>query len=89
MDDVKLTELRQNLPSYLKQVEKGRELRITSRGKPVARLEPVQTIGLAPAIAALMRAGQVHWDGRPTTFSATVQVAPGESIAEQIVAERE
>jgi len=42
MDDVKLTELRQNLPSYLKQVEKGRELRITSRGKPVARLLPAE-----------------------------------------------
>lgn len=42
MDDVKLTELRQNLPAYLKQVEKGRELRITSRGKAVARLLPVE-----------------------------------------------
>ncbi len=42
MDDVKLTELRQNLPAYLKQVEKGRELRITSRGKPVARLLPAE-----------------------------------------------
>ena len=43
MDEVKLTELRQNLPAYLKQVEKGRELRITSRGKPVARLLPAES----------------------------------------------
>jgi len=42
MDDVKLTELRQNLPAYLKQVQKGRELRITSRGKAVARLLPAE-----------------------------------------------
>jgi prevent-host-death family protein len=42
MDDVKLTELRQNLPAYVKQVEKGRELRITSRGKVVARLLPAE-----------------------------------------------
>ena len=42
MEDVKLTELRQNLPAYLKQVEKGRELRITSRGKAVARLLPAE-----------------------------------------------
>lgn len=40
MEDVKLTELRQKLPAYLKQVEKGRELRITSRGRVVARLLP-------------------------------------------------
>jgi prevent-host-death family protein len=40
MEDVKLTELRGKLPEYLKQVAKGRELRITSRGKVVARLLP-------------------------------------------------
>ena len=40
MDDVKLTELRQRLPAYLKEVEKGRTLRITSRGRVVARLLP-------------------------------------------------
>lgn len=40
MEDVKLTELREKLPAYLKQVAKGRELRITSRGKVVARLLP-------------------------------------------------
>lgn len=42
MEDIKLTELRQNLPAYLKQVEQGRELRITSRGKVVARLVPAE-----------------------------------------------
>lgn len=40
MDDVKLTELRQKLPAYLKEVQRGRTLRITSRGKVVARLLP-------------------------------------------------
>jgi prevent-host-death family protein len=40
MDDVKLTELRQKLPAYLKQVQRGRALRITSRGRVVARLLP-------------------------------------------------
>jgi prevent-host-death family protein len=37
---VTVTELRQKLPAYLKQVAKGHELRITSRGKLVARLLP-------------------------------------------------
>jgi prevent-host-death family protein len=40
MEDVKLTHLRQNLPAYLKEVEQGRALRITSRGRVVARLLP-------------------------------------------------
>lgn len=40
MEDVKLTALRQKLSAYLKDVEKGRALRVTSRGKVVARLLP-------------------------------------------------
>ena len=40
MPEINITELRQRLPYYLKQVEKGMELRITSRGKPIARIIP-------------------------------------------------
>ena len=40
MPEINITELRQRLPYYLKQVEKGMELRITSRGKPIARIVP-------------------------------------------------
>ena len=54
MEDIKLTELRQNLPAYLKQVEQGRELRITSRGKVVARL--VQAENAAEAARARLKA---------------------------------
>ena len=54
MEDIKLTELRQNLPAYLKQVEQGRELRITSRGKVVARLVPAENA--AEAACARLKA---------------------------------
>ncbi len=40
MSDINITELRQRLPYYLKQVEKGIELRITNRDKPIARIVP-------------------------------------------------
>jgi prevent-host-death family protein len=40
MDDVNITELRQNLPAYIEQVRKGAEVRITVRGKVVARIVP-------------------------------------------------
>lgn len=56
MDDVKLTELRQKLPTYLKQVQRGRTLRITSRGRVVARLLPPEdTIEAARARLAELR----------------------------------
>ena len=35
---VNVTELRQNLPAYLVEVQKGREIEVTSRGKVIARI---------------------------------------------------
>ena len=40
MKDVNVTELRQNLPSYLARVARGEKVRVTSRGKVVAELTP-------------------------------------------------
>ncbi len=40
MREVKVTELRNHLQSYLGQVEKGDEFLVTSRGKVIARLVP-------------------------------------------------
>jgi prevent-host-death family protein len=40
MPDVNITELRQNLPAYVDQARRGKEIRITVRGKVVARIVP-------------------------------------------------
>jgi prevent-host-death family protein len=40
MPDVNITELRQNLPTFIEQVRKGKELRVTVRGRVVARIVP-------------------------------------------------
>lgn len=40
MKDVNVTELRQNLPSYLARVARGEKVRVTSRGKVIAELAP-------------------------------------------------
>jgi len=42
MAGIKITELRQNLPSYLAEVSKGQEIEVTSRGKVIARIVPAQ-----------------------------------------------
>lgn len=52
MADVKVTELRQNLPEYLARARRGERLRITSRGKPIAEIAPP---GTAPSAAAEAR----------------------------------
>ena len=40
MEEVKITELRQNLPEYLAKVRRGQRVRVTSRGKVIAELSP-------------------------------------------------
>jgi prevent-host-death family protein len=40
MAKVKVTELRQNLPTYLARVEQGETLEVTVRGKVIARIVP-------------------------------------------------
>ena len=40
MSEVSITELRQNLPDYLAEVRKGKELKVTVRGKVIARIVP-------------------------------------------------
>jgi len=40
MTSVNITELRQHLPDYLKQVQQGEEITITSYGKIIARIVP-------------------------------------------------
>ena len=37
---VNVTQLRQNLPHYLKQVQEGKEVEVTVRGKVIARIVP-------------------------------------------------
>lgn len=38
MPKVNVTELRQNLPAYLIEAQKGKEIEVTSRGKVIARI---------------------------------------------------
>lgn len=40
MNSVNVTQLRQHLPEYLKQVQQGEEITITLHGKTIARIVP-------------------------------------------------
>lgn len=42
MNSVNVTELRQHLPDYLKQVQQGQEIAVTHHGKTIARIVPDQ-----------------------------------------------
>jgi prevent-host-death family protein len=40
MTRVSVSDFRQNLPAFLKRVQAGEQLQITSRGRVIARIEP-------------------------------------------------
>jgi antitoxin (DNA-binding transcriptional repressor) of toxin-antitoxin stability system len=42
--NVNVTELRQNLPTYLKRVRQGERIRVTSHGQVIAELAPPTTM---------------------------------------------
>jgi prevent-host-death family protein len=66
MSDVKVTELRQNLPAYLARVRKGERLRVTSRGKVIAEIAPPKaTDDEVKAARKRLRGSLVRYD-RPT-----------------------
>ena len=42
MPKVNITELRQNLPTYLARVQKGEAVEVTVRGRVIARILPLE-----------------------------------------------
>ena len=66
MKEVKVTELRQNLPAYLARVKRGERLRVTSRGKAIAEIAPpAPTESESEAARRRLRGSVVRFD-RPT-----------------------
>jgi prevent-host-death family protein len=66
MGNVKISELRQNLPAYLARVRRGERVQVTSRGKVVAELAPPSASRKdAEAARARLRGSLVRYD-RPT-----------------------
>lgn len=66
MKEVKVTELRQNLPAYLARVKKGERVRVTSRGKAIAEIVPPgPTKSESDAARARLRGSVLRFD-RPT-----------------------
>jgi prevent-host-death family protein len=52
MNAVNITELRQHLPAYLKQVQAGQEIAITLHGKTIARIVPDSDLSAREAAAS-------------------------------------
>ena len=63
MEEVKVTELRQNLPEYLAKVRRGQRVRVTSRGKVIAEIAPPSASKKEAAAArARLRGSVLRYD---------------------------
>jgi antitoxin (DNA-binding transcriptional repressor) of toxin-antitoxin stability system len=57
--NVNVTELRQNLPAYLKRVREGERIRVTSRGQVIAELAPPTVMAEEATLARKRLRGSV------------------------------
>lgn len=66
MPKVNVTELRQNLPAYLSEVQRGKEIEVTSRGKVIARI---------------VAGGETHEDARARLLAARKRCRIGDVLS--------
>lgn len=63
MTNVNVTDLRQNLPSYLERARQGERIRVTSRGEVIAEISgPKATEAEAELIRKQLRGALVHYE---------------------------
>jgi len=60
MTEVGIRELKNGTSGYIERVEHGEVITVTRRGKPVARMIPVD---VPPGLVRLMAEGKVKWSG--------------------------
>ena len=88
MEDVGVRELRDHLSKWLDEVKAGRDITITERGKPVARIIPIKW---SDHIARLVAEGRVTPASRPKSDPSTwnpVKLKSGASISDIVVEDR-
>jgi prevent-host-death family protein len=77
-----IRELRQNASKYLRQVQEGETVEVTDRGRPVARIAPIQKND----VRAVGRAGLgPPGEGRPPRPLAPLQPKPGVPLPSEIL----
>jgi prevent-host-death family protein len=88
MREIGVRDLKAQLSSVLRDVEKGERVRVTSRGRPVAEIVPAMPEP-SEAMKKLIAEGRVTPATRPLPMSAPAPRDTGRSGTAIILAERE
>ena len=91
--EVGVRELKAKLSEHLARVKAGATLTVTERGRPVARLVPVEEVEIPAHIKAMIERGQVRWSGKRPPPPNPISPRPGTpdrpTLAEMISEGRE
>ncbi|MBL7161267.1 MAG: type II toxin-antitoxin system prevent-host-death family antitoxin [Anaerolineales bacterium] len=86
MTQTSIRDLKANLSKYLRQVESGKTITITKRGKPIGRIVP-EGATLEERMQALVAAGLVSWSGRNLPVRKPVAINRGPKMISDLVSE--
>ena len=90
---VAIRELKNHLSKYLKQVQTGAEIIVTTHGKPIARfcqLEPTEELSSANSLQNIPWMSKCQ-NGKPKGLPANqrIRLSPGKSLSDIILKDRE
>ena len=83
--DVGIRELRNNLSKLLERVQQGEHLVVTDRGRPVARLSPVEEMD---ALAKLVAEGLIKPAAEPKRPAASIPRVKARGSVSDLVADQ-
>ena len=87
-----IQDLQKHLSSHINELKQGDTLVITKRGKPVARVVPVELpeVPVDEKVQLLIAAGIVSWNGRrPSSEGPRASVRGSKTVAELMLEDRD
>jgi prevent-host-death family protein len=85
--EVGVRELKARLSEHLARVRAGETVVVTDRGKPIAKLVPVERPDVPPHLAVLVTSGRARWSGQHLPPFDPLPVVPGDGTIADMVAE--
>lgn len=80
--------LKNRLSFYLKQVERGRAVQVTERGRKVALIIPIPQDATETALWELTTVGRIAWAGGKPQGARRPVVMKGPSVARAVIEDR-
>jgi antitoxin (DNA-binding transcriptional repressor) of toxin-antitoxin stability system len=68
-------------------VKSGQTIVVTERGRPVAKLVPIEATPLPPHVLRMLETGEATWSGEPLPPFDPIPLKPGDKTLAEMVSE--